>query len=72
MMPTLVRLPHVLVAALLVATALIAMYRKRESLPRLVIGVVVSVTFLFVTWQWVENFRQCRVIGGSFSYCATR
>jgi hypothetical protein len=69
---TVIRLPHVLVATLLVAAALIAMYRRKDSVPRLVAGVVFAVIFLVVTWQWVQNFRSCRVIGGDFSYCLTR
>jgi hypothetical protein len=65
-------LPHVLVATVLVAVALIAMYRRKDSMPRLLAGIVFAVVFLVVTWQWVQNFRSCRVIGGAFSYCLTR
>lgn len=62
----------VLVTAALVVAALVAVQRRKDSVPRILIAIVLAAIFLVVTWNWIGAFRQCRMIGGSFSYCASR
>jgi riboflavin transporter FmnP len=71
LLPT-VGLPMVIIAAALAIAALIAVQRRKDSIARILIAIVLATVFLVVTWDWVGRFRQCRIIGGSFSYCASQ
>lgn len=63
---------YIVVAASAVIAALVAVQRRKDSVPRILVALVLASIFLVLTWRWTGQFRECRLIGGSFTYCASK